>query len=415
MVCPIKLSFKYSSSFFYIFFEIIFLLMDYFLDKANSILIKKKCWHQNDDEKETFNEKIFFSLCHKIFLVFSIFLYFIHLCLSKSKKKNKNIFNNDSYILKANASIIDNIFNYKIININKRYKLYFFLTTLLFLSIFFDCFQYFKKINLLYESIPFAFLSIIILNKFLVKDYYGKQQKYAIYLCIIVTIIFQIYFYYNKIIESNDYEHFSYLYIFNAFYFMFIGFKLSLLTYLNKIYFINAYEMFAFEGVGYFLIILFNFIICSLNRLNVIKHKGGSKYKVNNIEYNHFLFYLCRNIIGFFITYFFYLIICFNNLNNYIISDIISKFIYFTTYKAYLRLKKGKKNDDDNNYYITLILNSIVFISSFIFNEIIIIKNISFFKETQEYLKKEEKKEIIELNCIMNNNLNNNINNLNND
>jgi len=81
MGCPIKFSFKYSSSFFYIFFEFIFLSIDYFLDKANSFLIKKKCW--NEIEKETFNEKVFFALYHKIFLIFSILLYFIHLYLSK--------------------------------------------------------------------------------------------------------------------------------------------------------------------------------------------------------------------------------------------------------------------------------------------------------------------------------------------
>ena len=222
-------------------------------------------------------------------------------------------------------------------------------------------------------------------------------------------------FYINKLIKKNNIKHYSKSYIFNAIYFMFIGFKLSLLTYLNKTYFVNAYEMFAFEGVGYFLIFLINFIICSQKRLNVIKHKGGSNYKVINStedeSYNHFLFYLCRNISGFFIFYFFYLIICLNNLNNYIISDIISKFIYFITYKAYFQLKKKKKNKDDNNYYLTLVLNSIVFISSFIFKEIIIIKNISFFKDTQEYLKNEEKKEIIELNLIMNKSSNNNINN----
>ena len=350
MVCPIKLSFKYSSSFFYIFFEIIFLSIDYFLDKANTILINKKCWNQNEpNEIETFNEKIFFSLCHKIFLVFSIFLYFIHLCLSKSKKKknNKNIFNNDSYIFKADSNIINNIINYNVNKINKKFKLYFFLTILLFLSVFFDCFQYFQQINLLYESIPFAFLSIIILNKYLVKNYYGKHQRYTIYLCIIVTVIFQMSFYINKLIKKNNIKHYSKSYIFNAIYFMFIGFKLSLLTYLNKTYFVNAYEMFAFEGVGYFLIFLINFIICSQKRLNVIKHKGGSNYKVINStedeSYNHFLFYLCRNISGFFIFYFFYLIICLNNLNNYIISDIISKFIYFITYKAYFQLKKKKK------------------------------------------------------------------------
>ena len=87
MKCPIKLNFKYSSSFIYIFFEVIFLSIDYFLDKANSLLIKKKCWNENPGEEETFNEKIFFSLYHKIFLVFSIFLYIIHKYLSKSKKK----------------------------------------------------------------------------------------------------------------------------------------------------------------------------------------------------------------------------------------------------------------------------------------------------------------------------------------
>ena len=404
MKCPIKLNFKYSSSFIYIFFEVIFLSIDYFLDKANSLLIKKKCWNENPGEEETFNEKIFFSLYHKIFLVFSIFLYIIHKYLSKSKKKklNKNLDLSATYIYKENSDIIKSIINFRIYK-NQKFKILFYLTITLFLSIFFDCFQYFKQINLLYESIPFAFLSIIILNKYMVKDFYGKHQKYSIYNCILVTIIFQVSFYIYKIVNTdNSFEHYTILYIFNCVYFMFIGFKLSLFTYLNKTYFINAYELFTFEGVGYFIIILINFICCAQKRLNVIKNKGGSNYIVKEVSYNHFLFYLCRNITGFFIWYFFYLIICLNNLNNYIISDIISKFIYFITYKAYSQVKMRKKNIDDNNYFLTLVLNLIVFISSFIFKEIIIIKNKSFFRDTEEYLKNEEKNEIIELNSILN-------------
>ena len=180
---------------------------------------------------------------------------------------------------------------------------------------------------------------------------------------------------------------------------MFIGFKLIFLGYLHKTYFVNAYELFVFEGVGYFLIIFFDLIFCFLiYDLNHIKNKFGPNYVVKNNSYNHFLFYLCRNIVIFFITYFFYLIICLNNYNNYIISDIISKFIYFITYKYYRQITLGKNTRDDNNYYITFILNLIVFISSLLFNEIIIIKKYSFYRDTQIYLKDIEKKEINELN-----------------
>ena len=399
MKCPIYLNFKFSLSFFYIFGEFIFLSIDYFLDKANSLLIKKKCWEEID--KENFFEKVFFSICHKIFLIFSIFLYLIYKLLSNSTIIKKNIISinmnkpNNSKPAVLNKRIEE-------IKKTKKYKITIYLTIILFFSIFFDCFQYFKKINLLYESIPFAFLSIIILNKYLVKDFYGKHQKYAIYLCVCVTIIFEFFFITHKVKKcetQEDKEHVFLLYIFNIVYFMFIGFKLIFLGYLHKTYFVNAYELFVFEGVGYFLIIFFDLIFCFLiYDLNHIKNKFGSNYVVKNNSYNHFLFYLCRNIVIFFITYFFYLIICLNNYNNYIISDIISKFIYFITYKYYRQITLGKNTRDDNNYYITFILNLIVFISSLLFNEIIIIKKYSFYRDTQIYLKDIEKKEINELN-----------------
>ena len=185
---------------------------------------------------------------------------------------------------------------------------------------------------------------------------------------------------------------------------MFIGFKLKFLAYLNKTYFINAYELFAFEGIGYFLIILLDLICCYLtNNLNHIKNKFGPNYTfykegIKSKPYNHLLFYLCRNIAILFITYFFYLIICLNYYNNYIISDIFSKFIYYITYKFYRQIIVGEIKNDDNNYYLTLILNLIVFISCLLFNEIIIIKKYSLYRDTQIYLKNIEKLEKIDLN-----------------
>ena len=255
---------------------------------------------------------------------------------------------------------------------------------------------------MLYESIPFAFLSIIILNKYLVKNFYGNHQKFTIFICIFVTFIFEFFFVSYKLIkkEAPASELFL-LYIFNIFYFLFIGYKLSILTYLNKVCYVNAYEFFAFEGVGYFIIIFLDLIFCKLfYNLDTIKNKGGNHYEVKGKYYKHFNFYLCRNIITFFCTYLFYLIICLNNQNNYIICDIISKFIYFITFKLYRTLNPVTYNNKENNYYITLVLNFIVLLSCLIFDEIIIINFKIFYKDTIVYLEGQEKKEILELNNI---------------
>ena len=91
MKCLFKINLNFSKNFNILFLEFIFLLLDYYLDKANSLIIPKKCWNQI--ETENFFEKVFFAICYKIFLVFSIALYLIYLQNSKNDNNKKFFLN----------------------------------------------------------------------------------------------------------------------------------------------------------------------------------------------------------------------------------------------------------------------------------------------------------------------------------
>ena len=282
----------------------------------------------------------------------------------------------------------------KPIQIESKYFSIISLSIIFMISLLIECFQYFNEINIPFESISYAMITIFFIGNIFFSNIYGMCQLYSMCLCVLVTFGIQIYYLIDK--------HKTKMYVFSFIVNLFIGLKLMFLKYLITTKLFNAFDLFAFEGCMYFIVMIFDLflIICGNGKFSYLKEKLGNHYISHDGKVNkHTYFYISRNITNFFIHFIYFLLINFSNPNFYICSDIISKGIYYITIRIFLIID-GKKKKDDIPVVCSLINYIIITFASLIFCEILLIKGLKndkvISKDDLEIIKKNYNQNIIQ-------------------
>ena len=377
-----KLNIKSFQDYILVIMLFVFSLIDTCLDKSSTKFFKKSCWA--NIENETFSEKLFFSIIDKMSLSIGIIFYLINNKILKNDllDKIRNSVNSEE-INKLSESL-----NRKPLQIESKYFSFVTLCVIFFFSLLIECYQYFNKTNIAFESISYSMITIFFIGNILFNKIYKNSQLYSMLLCLIVTLGFQIYYLIDK--------HNSEMYVFSLFVNLFIGLKLMFLKYLITTKLYNAFDLFAFEGSCYVLVMIFDLflIICGNGKFEYLKEKLGNHYL---FEYQHTYFYISRNITNFFIHFIYFLMINFSNPNFYICSDIISKGIYYITIRMF-NIIDGIKTKDDIPVIPSLINYIVITFASLIFCEILLIKGLKnedvISKEDLEIIKKDYKQNI---------------------
>jgi len=362
----------------------VFSLIDTCLDKSSSKFFPKSCWSNIENEK--FAEKLFFSIIDKMSLSLGIIFYLINTHILKNDLINKI----RTTVTTEEINQLSDSLNPKPIQIESKYFSFVTLCVIFFFSLLIECFQYFNKTNIAFESISYSMITIFFVGNILYNKIYKNSQLYSMLLCIIVTLGFQIYY----LIEKHN----SKMYLFSLFVNLFIGLKLVFLKYLITTKLYNAFDLFAFEGCCYVIVMIFDLflIICGNGKFENLKEKLGNHYLS---KYQHTYFYISRNITNLLIHLIYFLMINFSNPNFYICSDILSKGIYYITIRMF-NILDGEKTKDDIPVIPSLINYIIITFASIIFCEILLIKGLKdkeiISKKDLEIIKKDYKQNIIQ-------------------
>ena len=366
----------------------VFSLIDTCLDKSSSKFFQKSCW--DNIEKEKFAEKLFFSIIDKMSLTLGIIIYLIN----KKILKNDLIDKIKNTVSSEETNQLSENLNPKPIQIESKYFSLLSISIIFFFSLLIECYQYFNETNIAFESISYSMFTIFFVGNILFNKIYGKSQLFSMLLCLFVSAGFQIYY----AIERDN----SKMYLFSLFVNLFIGLKLMFLKYLITTKLFNAFDLFAFEGCMYFIVMIFDLflIICGNGKFSYLKEKLGNHYISHDGKVNkHTYFYISRNITNFFIHFIYFLLINFSNPNFYICSDIISKGIYYITIRVFLIID-GKKKKDDIPVVCSLINYIIITFASLIFCEILLIKGLKndkvISKDDLDIIKKNYNQNIIQ-------------------
>jgi hypothetical protein len=276
----------------------------------------------------------------------------------------------------------------KPIQIESKYFSIISLSIIFIISILIECIQYFSEINIPFESISYAMITIFFIGNIFFSNIYGMCQLYSMCLCVLVTFGIQIYYLIDK--------HKTKMYVFSFIVNLFIGLKLIFLKYIITTKLYNAFDLYALEGIFYLFVMIFDLCLffMGFGRFSHVKDKLSNHYIVNEHVYKNRNFYICRNITNFFIHLLYFLMINFSNPNFYLCSDIISKGIYYISIRMF-----KKKTDDDLPVGICLPNYFIVILCSLVFCELILIKGIKnkevISKEDLEIIKNKHKENII--------------------